>query len=89
MRDKIGKSDDRIKIEKDLQTWINKYVHANPETANDLDKAKKPLAGAKVEVIEDEENPGYYTSNFYLKPHFQLEGVNVGMSLVSKIPNGK
>ena len=26
---------------------------------------------------------------FYLKPHFQLEGMDVGMSLVSKLPKGK
>lgn len=40
-------------------------------------------------MVEDEENPGYYMGKFYLKPHFQLEGMDVGMSLVSKLPKGK
>ena len=37
-------------------------------------KARKPLAAAKVEVIPNEENPGYYNARFFLRPHFQLEG---------------
>ncbi|MFQ6551458.1 type VI secretion system contractile sheath large subunit [Aestuariibius insulae] len=89
VRDKIGQSPDRVQLEKQLQTWINTYVSANPESASEKEKAKKPLAGAKVEVIEDEENPGYYTGKFFLKPHFQLEGMDIGMSLVSKLPGGK
>ncbi|WP_308917914.1 type VI secretion system contractile sheath large subunit [Jannaschia sp. LMIT008] len=86
VRDKIGQSPTRRQLETDLQTWVNKYVSGNPETATDKEKAKKPLAGAKVEVIEDEENPGYYVGKFFLKPHFQLEGMDIGMSLVSRLP---
>ena len=86
VRDKIGQSPDRIQLENQLQSWINKYVSANPESASEKEKAKKPLAGAKVEVIEDEENPGYYVGKFFLKPHFQMEGMDIGMSLVSKLP---
>ena len=89
VRDKIGQSPDRLQLQTQLQTWINKYVSGNPEGASEMEKAKKPLAGAKVEVIEDEENPGYYVGKFYLKPHFQLEGMDIGMSLVSKMPKGK
>jgi type VI secretion system protein ImpC len=89
VRDKIGTSPDRVQLEKDLQTWINKYVAANPESATEKEKAKKPLAGATVQVIADEENPGYYMGKFFLKPHFQMEGMDIGMSLVSKLPGGK
>ncbi len=89
VRDKIGQSPDRLQLQNSLQTWVNKYVSGNPETASEKEKAKKPLAGAKVEVTEDEENPGYYVGRFYLKPHFQLEGMDIGMSLVSKLPSGK
>lgn len=89
VRDKIGQSPTRAQLEADLQAWINKYVTGNPTNATELEKAKKPLAGAKVEVIEDDLNPGYYTGKFYLKPHFQLEGMDIGMSLVSKLPTKK
>jgi type VI secretion system protein ImpC len=52
-------------------------------------KARKPLAEAKVTVEENEENPGYYSARFYLRPHFQLEGMDVGISLVSRLPAEK
>jgi len=87
VRDKIGQSPDRLQLQNDLQSWVNKYVSGNPESASEKEKAKKPLAGAKVEVVEDEENPGYYVGKFFLKPHFQLEGMDIGMSLVSKLPS--
>lgn len=89
VRDKIGETPDKSQLQKQLQAWINKYVTGNPESATELEKAKKPLAAAKVEVIEDELNPGYYMGKFFLKPHFQLEGMDIGMSLVSKLPQGK
>jgi type VI secretion system protein ImpC len=89
VRDKIGQSPDRIQLQNELQSWVNKYVSGNPESASEMEKAKKPLAGAKVEVVEDELNPGYYQGKFFLKPHFQMEGMDIGMSLVSKLPTGK
>lgn len=89
VRDKIGESPDKNQLQQQLQGWINKYVTGNPESADEKEKAKKPLAAAKVEVIEDELNPGYYLGKFFLKPHFQLEGMDIGMSLVSKLPQGK
>ncbi|MDO5705198.1 MAG: type VI secretion system contractile sheath large subunit [Paracoccus sp. (in: a-proteobacteria)] len=89
VRDKIGQSPDRLQLQTQLQSWVNKYVSGNPDSASEREKAKKPLAAAKVEVLEDEENPGYYMGKFYLKPHFQLEGMDIGMSLVSKLPKSK
>jgi len=51
--------------------------------------APRPLAGAEVVVEEIEGNPGYYSAKFYLRPHYQLEGVNVTLSLTSKLPSAK
>jgi type VI secretion system protein ImpC len=47
------------------------------------------LAAAKVTIIPNEENPGYYSANVYLRPHFQLEGMDIGMSLVASLPETK
>ncbi|HTM76532.1 MAG TPA: type VI secretion system contractile sheath large subunit, partial [Devosia sp.] len=65
--------------------WIMQYVLANPETASEAAKAERPLAGAKIEVFPDEENPGYYATRIFLRPHFQLEGMDIGLSLVSRL----
>ena len=89
VRDKVGSFAERVDMQEFLQTWINQYVIGNAQGASDEMKAKRPLAGAEVVVSEIEGNPGYYAAKFSLRPHYQLEGVNVSMSLVSKLPSGK
>jgi type VI secretion system protein ImpC len=89
VRDKIGSFKERSDMEVWLNNWIGQYVLTNPATATDADKARKPLAGAEVVVEEIEGNPGYYSSKFYLRPHYQLEGLTVSLRLVSKLPSGK
>lgn len=86
VRDQIGETKEREDLQKWLQTWIYRYVDGDPRNSSPADKARRPLADARVDVFEDEENPGYYGARFYLRPHFQLEGVDIGMSLVSRLP---
>jgi hypothetical protein len=57
--------------------------------ASEEDKARRPLAAAEVQLEEVEGNPGYYTSKFFLRPHYQLEGLTVSLRLVSKLPSAK
>ncbi|CAM5774262.1 type VI secretion protein EvpB [Labrys miyagiensis] len=89
VRDKIGATMEQDQLQKWLQTWINRYVDGDPKNSTEAIKAKKPLAAAKVEVFPDEENPGYYAARFYLRPHYQLEGMDIGISLVSRLPNSQ
>lgn len=89
VRDKIGSFKDRAAMEKWLNNWILQYVDGDPANSSETIKAKKPLAGAQVTVQEVEGNPGYYTSVFSLKPHYQLEGLAVSLRLVSKLPSEK
>lgn len=72
-----------------LTSWINNYVDPNPAMSDDLTKSRKPLAAAEVVVDEIEGNPGYYSAKFFLRPHYQLEGLTVSLRLVSKLPSGK
>ncbi len=89
VRDKIGSFKERDDMQKWLQKWIMQYVDGDPAHSSETTKAKKPLAAAEVTVEEVEGNPGYYTSNFYLRPHYQLEGLTVSLRLVSKLPSVK
>lgn len=86
VRDTVGSFKEKRDMEVWLQSWISNYVDGNPEGSSEETKARKPLASAKVEIREDEENPGYYFAKFFLRPHYQLEGVDVGLSLVSRMP---
>ena len=72
-----------------LNKWIMNYVDGDPVNSSETTKAQKPLAAAEVVVEEVEGNPGYYTSKFFLRPHYQLEGLTVSLRLVSKLPSGK
>lgn len=89
VRDKIGSFKERDDMEKWLNKWISNYVESNPATASEEDKARRPLAAAEVVVEEVKGNPGYYTSKFFLRPHYQLEGLTVSLRLVSKLPSQK
>jgi len=87
VRDKVGSFKEREDMERYLSDWIKNYVLGNPSTAGEKQKAEKPLAGAEVKVEEVEGNPGYYSAKFHLRPHYQLEGVSVTLSLVSRLPS--
>ncbi len=89
VRDKIGTFKEREDMQRWLQDWIMNYVDGDPAHSSESTKARKPLAAAEVVVEEVEGNPGYYTSKFSLRPHFQLEGLTVSLSLVSKLPSAK
>lgn len=89
VRDKVGSFKERQDMQEWLQTWINTYVDFNAETSPEEVKASHPLAAAEVLVEEVEGNPGYYSSRFFLRPHYQLEGLSVSLRLVSKLPSQK
>jgi len=88
VRDKVGSYMEKEQLERWLQNWIGEYVDGNPATSTELVKCKRPLAGAKISIMENEENPGYYSATFELRPHFQLEGMDIGLRLVSRLPTG-
>jgi type VI secretion system protein ImpC len=89
VRDKIGSFKERDAMERWLSSWIGQYVDGDPLNSSEATKARKPLAAAEVILEEVEGNPGYYTSKFFLRPHYQLEGLTVSLRLVSKLPSAK
>jgi type VI secretion system protein ImpC len=89
VRDKIGSFKEREDMELWLRNWILNYVDGDPQHSTELTKSQRPLADAEVYVEEVEGNPGYYTSKFFLRPHYQLEGLTVSLRLVSKLPSVK
>ena len=89
VRDKVGSFKEREDMERWLSKWILQYVDGDPVNSSEETKARKPLAAAEVVVEEDPSNPGYYSSKFFLRPHYQLEGLTVSLRLVSKLPSAK
>lgn len=87
VRDKVGSFREREDMERWLNDWIMNYVDGDPANSSQETKAKKPLAAAEVIVEEVADNPGFYASKFFLRPHYQLEGLTVSLRLVSKLPS--
>jgi type VI secretion system protein ImpC len=88
VRDWIGGTRTEKQIQQDLTRWISNYIDGQPDSSSEETKARLPLKDAKIEVVPDEENPGYYKGKFLFIPHYQLEGMDVSLSMVSKLPNG-
>jgi type VI secretion system protein ImpC len=89
VRDKVGSFAERSDMETWLNNWIRQYVEPDPANASNEAKARRPLAAAEVVVTDVEGNPGYYSAVFYLRPHYQLEGLSASLRLVSKLPTEK
>ena len=87
VRDKIGSFKERSDMQNWLSDWISNYVTSDPNASEEV-KAKYPLAEARVEVDEIEGQPGYYNARFYLRPHYQLEGLTTSLRLTAKVPSG-
>ncbi len=87
-RENIGASKSAGILEAELNNWIKGLVtemaNPGPELA-----ATHPLSYGQVTVVENLDNPGFFKVTLSVVPHFQVEGVNVNLSLVSKMPAAK
>ncbi|HEY9133278.1 MAG TPA: type VI secretion system contractile sheath large subunit [Dyella sp.] len=87
VRDKVGSFKSRQETQTWLNDWLMNYVDGDPTISSESTKARRPLSAAEVKVEEIEGKPGYYRAQFFLRPHYQLEGMTVSLRLVSKLPS--
>ncbi|RPJ58683.1 MAG: type VI secretion system contractile sheath large subunit, partial [Acidobacteria bacterium] len=85
MRDKIGSFMSRQNCQDFLNRWIANYVLLDDD-ASQTQKAKYPLREARIEVEDIPGKPGAYRAIAYLKPHFQLDEIDVSLRLVADLP---
>jgi type VI secretion system protein ImpC len=83
LRIQLGKSKEADEIEDYIHTWfVNNFV-LDQDKASEEAKARKPFRFAEIKVVEDPTDPGVYNVKAQLRPHFQVEEINVSMSLVA------
>ena len=87
-RENIGTTKDRRLLELELNTWIKGLVTEMKDPGDEL-QASHPLREAKVIVEDIEDNPGFFRIKLFVVPHFQIEGMDIGLSLVSQMPKAK
>lgn len=85
MRDKIGSFMSRGQCEDYLNRWISKYVTIDDNASQSV-KAQYPLREARVDVTEIPGKPGAYRAVAFLRPHFQLDELQVSLRLVADLP---
>jgi type VI secretion system protein ImpC len=88
MRDKVGSFMSRKNCEEFLNRWIAQYVLLD-DNATQSAKAQYPLREARIEVEEVPGKPGVYRAISYLRPHFQLDEIDVSLRLVAELPPAK
>ncbi|MDA8249606.1 MAG: type VI secretion system contractile sheath large subunit [Rhodospirillales bacterium] len=86
VRDKIGSARDRGQLQNWLTAWLRGYIDGSPDDSTEQWKASHPLIEAEVTVESREDLPGQYEARFFLRPHFQLEGLTAALRLVSRLP---
>jgi len=87
-RENIGTTKDRRLLELELNNWVKGLVTEMTDPGDAL-QASHPLRDAKVVVEDIEDNPGFFRVQLFAVPHFQVEGMDVNLSLVSQMPKAK
>jgi type VI secretion system protein ImpC len=87
-RENIGAAKEKDELQRELETWINTLVTEMKDPGPEL-KARCPLSAAQITVTDIADNPGFYNVQMMVRPHFQIEGVDVSLSLVSRLPKAK
>lgn len=87
-RENIGATKNATVLQDELNNWIRNLVTEmkapSPQVA-----AQRPLSAAQVTVSEIADNPGFFRVTMAVSPHFQVEGIDVNLQLVSQMPKGK
>ncbi len=89
VRDWVGSTREAPQLQADLNSWVLQYVDGQPAFSSEETKARQPLKEASVDITPDPENPGYYRGQFRFVPHYQFEGMDVALSMVSRLPGAK
>lgn len=87
-RENIGTTKDRRLLELELNRWVSGLVTEMTDPGDDL-QASHPLREAKVVVEDIDDNPGFFRVKLFAVPHFQVEGMDINLSLVSQMPKAK
>jgi type VI secretion system protein ImpC len=85
LREIIGSQKEKDDLQAELNTWIRTLVTEDVSPTPEK-KAECPLRAASIVVTEKADSPGFYHVTMQVRPHFQVEGVNVDLSLVTRVP---
>lgn len=83
-RENIGSWKTRTELDKELNNWIRQFV-ADQDNPPASVRSRRPLREAKIIVNDDEGNPGWYSVEIHVRPHFKYMGSSFTLSLAGKL----
>jgi type VI secretion system protein ImpC len=87
-RENIGATKNATVLETELNKWIRGLV-SEMKNPSPTVAAQRPLSAAQVTVSEIADNPGFFRVTMSMSPHFQVEGIDINLQMVSQMPKGK
>jgi type VI secretion system protein ImpC len=83
-REQIGSWKSRVDLQKELNDWIRQYV-SDQENPSAAVRSRRPLRKAEIVVADVEGDPGWYSVDLNVVPHFKYMGASFTLSLKGKL----
>lgn len=83
-REQIGRWKERQDLERELNAWIKQFVADQENPPADV-RSRRPLRGARIDVMSVEGEPGWFKVSLAVRPHFKYMGANFELSLVGRL----
>lgn len=83
-RENIGSWKTRSELDKELNNWIRQFV-ADQDNPPASVRSRRPLREARITVTDDEGNPGWFSVEIHVRPHFKYMGSSFTLSLAGKL----
>lgn len=83
-REQIGTFKSREDMEKGLNKWLSQYSVDMESPAPDV-RARRPFRKAQIIVHDVDGQPGWYSCQIRLQPHFKYAGADFTLSLVGRL----
>ena len=84
-RENIGEAREKSDLQQELDNWLSAHVTHMPNPGQDL-IAKRPLKEAGITWIHDPDDGAFYKVELFIRPFFQVEGLDVSLSLTMELP---
>ena len=87
-REVIGSDKNADELALRLNAWLQRLVTKMRDPSPEIAR-RYPLREGYVKVTAMLDNPGYFKVNLFVVPHFQVEGFDIQLSLLAKLPGVK
>ena len=83
-REQIGSWKNDQDLQRELNNWIRQYV-SDQENPSASVRSRRPLRKAQITVSDEAGNPGWYSVDLSVVPHFKYMGASFTLSLRGKL----